>query len=187
MAKYNFILSLPGNSKKLKRAFLGLTIMCILCVAGMVLGEMFWDQYTYKAYSFRAGTTVTRGWPASLFNWSLWLLVAGIICTPMLFFMQDFKNPSIGLMENDLFLNQQLMRNTVIPYSNIKMITTEGDKFKILFKDESIILKQQIFLFKPFIKSNLMMGNFMISGMHSAGDVKGFMEELKKRIPSAES
>lgn len=191
MAKqYQFIHQLPNNTKRLKLAFGSLTLMILLCIGGMVLGEVFWDEYTYPARSLRTGVTYTGGWPATLFNWSLWLGVAGIICLPMMYFMQDFKNPSLAITPEGLFINQQLMRNTLVPYTNIKLIAMDSVPlnfskkagYRILFKDNSMIVKQQVFLFKPFVKSNLTMGNFIISDIHSTGNMKEFMEELKKRI-----
>lgn len=187
---HSFSHQLPNNTKKLKRAFAGISVMIILCVGGMVLGEMFWDEYTYPVRSLRTGATYTGGWPATLFNWSLWLGVAGVICLPMMYFMQDFKNPSLALTNDALFINQQMMRNTLVPYSNIETIAIEsvpggfakGMGYKIIFKDPSQIVKQQIFLFKPFVRTNLKMGNFFISDIHSSGNVEEFMQELRKRI-----
>lgn len=188
--KLEFTHQLPNNTKRLKLALINLVAMVLLCAAGMVVGEMFWDEYTYPVKSLRTGTVYTGGWPATLFNWSLWLGVAGIIALPMMYFMQDFKNPSLALTSDSLFINQQLIRNTLVPYSNIERIIRDevpggfakGAGYKIIFKDSSQVVKQQVFLFKPFVKSNLKMGNFFISEIHTGGNVLDFMEELKKKI-----
>ena len=177
-----FTHQLPNNSKRFKLAFFSIVVMVILCAAGMVIGEIFWSEYTYPVKSLRTGAVYTGGWPATLYNWSLWLGIAGILCLPMMYFMQDFKNPSMGLTLDSLFLNQQLMRNTLIPYTNIEGIVKEGNSYTILFHDTEMILKQQVKFFKPFVKSNLGKGNFMISSMHTGGKIDELMDELKKRI-----
>src|SRR5687768_7993960 len=98
---YHFSLALPG-SKKAKLAFLSLTAVLVLCVLGYIVSGIFWDEYTYAAYSLRYRVNVVAGWPASLQGWSLWLGIAIIVIMPVMYFMQDWKNPSLGLTNEGL-------------------------------------------------------------------------------------
>jgi hypothetical protein len=178
---YHFQLSLPA-SKKLKWAFLSLSVVLLLCIGGYFLSEIFWDDYTYRAYSIRYGTEVTAGWPASLQGWSIWMGVAVIIVIPMMYFFQDWKNPQLGIMTEGLFINQQMIRNVTVPYSNIREIVKKDSQYEILFQDNAAVYSQVGFFFRPFVKYNLENGNFFIDDVHNGGDVSKFMEELSKKI-----
>lgn len=177
---YHFNHSLPPG-KKLKLAFLSLTATLILCVCGYFVAEIFWDEYTYQAYSLRYATTVTAGWPASLQGWSIWLGVAIIIVMPMMYFMQDWKNPSLGITDEGLFINQQMIRNQLVPFSNIASAEKSEKGYRIKFKDNSAVFGKAGF-FKPFVKYNLENDNFFISEIHSGGSVAPFFEELNRKI-----
>lgn len=177
---YSFSHTLAGG-KKAKAAFVSLTVTLGLCVAGYAIAEFFWDTYTYQAYSLRYGTQVTAGWPASLQGWSLWLGIAILLAMPMMYFMQDWKNPSLALAPEGLFINQQMIRNQLIPFASISGIEKTENGYRILFKDPALIYNKTGF-YKPFVKSNLKNGTFFISEIHSSGDLEAFFAELTKRI-----
>jgi hypothetical protein len=146
---------------------------------------MFYDEYT-EVVTMLNGRERTVGWPATVGTWSLWLGVAIVICLPMMIFMQDWRNPSLGLTKEGLFINQQMIRNTLVPFDKIASInpsgTGEKPVYEILFNDNAYVVGKQIFLFRPFVKSNLTNGNFHISQIHTAGDIPAFFEEVKKRM-----
>jgi hypothetical protein len=97
-----------------------------------------------------------------------------------LFFMQDWKNPSLAISTEGLFINQQMIRNTMVPFSNIATISLAGTGYQIKFKDPLALVKQQVFLFKPFVKYNLTKDNFFINKTHTQGDIESFMALLKQ-------
>lgn len=177
-----FTHQLPGNKKSLKVALIGLTVTLILCIIGIVVSRIFWDEYTYTAYSLRANTNVVSGWPAKLSSWSWWLGGATILVMPMIYFMQDLRNPSIGLMTEGLFINQQLMRNTTIKFENIKQVEKKDDSYMIHIIDPKPVVKQAFFIFKPFVKSNLQSGMIDISSMYTKGNIEEFMNALKEHL-----
>jgi hypothetical protein len=178
---YSFTHQVAGNKKKLKLALLSMTSFAILCFIGIAVSYAFWDEYTSTAYSFRYQANVTVGWPAFISGWGWWLGVGTLVFLPFLYFMQDLKNPSLGLTYEGLFINQQLMRNIHIPYSGIKSVQKKGTGYVIKFKDNQEILKQ-VGLFKPFVKYNLENDSFVISDIHSQGDLDSFFDELNKKI-----
>jgi hypothetical protein len=182
--KYEFTHQLPANSGRLIRAVFGIITLIIICAVGIILSNIFWDDYTEQAYSIKLQRNVTVGWPATVSGWGWWLGIGAIVISPMMFFMQDFKNPSLALTLDGLFINQQLIRNTFVPFANVDKVVKDGKGYRIFFKDNKQIIQQQVFLFKPFVKSNLSMGNFIISKMHSKGNIDEFMVELKKHIAS---
>jgi hypothetical protein len=179
---YQFTEQLAGNSKRLKLAFLSLTIFVILCIGGIILSKIFWDDYTHVAYSLKYQTNVVVGWPAFVSGWAWWFVVGTLLMMPFIYFMQDWKNPSLALTSRELFINQQLIRNSFIPFSNIKGVTKEGDSYTITFVDSKQVVDQQVFLFKPFVKHNLENNNFFITSMYSVGDIDGFMKSLETKI-----
>lgn len=156
---HHFSHTIPQNSKKIWLAFLSLVITLGLCVLAYTISMIFWDDYTYQAYSLRYGVNVTAGWPATLSGWSLWLGIAIIVVLPLIYFMQDWKNPSLGLSPEGLFINQQMIRNVAVPLSNIRQIEKLEQGYRLTFKDNSLLLSKVGF-FKPMVKYNLENGGF---------------------------
>jgi hypothetical protein len=183
--KYQVITSLPVNTKNLKRAFVSLSVTLVLCVLGVIISRIFWEHYTHWVYSIKYGTNIEVGWPATLNGWSWWMGIAIIIVMPFMYFMQDWRNPSLAVTTEGLFINQQMIRNTLIPFSNIESVANAGDGYQITFKDPMAVVKQQVFLFKPFVKSNLTRQNFIIGKTHTKGDIERFMEQLKEKVKIA--
>lgn len=179
---YTFTREIPHNSQKAKYAFISLFCTLILCIAGVILSKYFWEGHTSWVYSLKYQRNIEVGWPVTLHTWSLWLGIAIIVFAPMIYFMQDWKNPSLALHADGLFINQQGMRNTFIPYKNIKALVKEGSSFNILLLNSAEIVQQQVFFFKPFIKSNLAQNTINISEIYSNGNLDEFMSELEKKI-----
>lgn len=173
---------LPINSKKLKVAFFSMVGFIVLCGIGYMLSFVFWDQFTYPCYSIKYQVNTTCGWPAKLQGWSLWLGVGFIVFLPFIFFMQDWKKPSLALTDDGLFINQQLMRNTLIPYANIEKLIKDEDGFTIHIKDPNPIIAQQIFIFKPFVKSNLQNKIIDISSTYTSGNLHAFYDVLQSKL-----
>jgi len=180
--QFNFIHELPNNSKKIKLAFLNLSIILILCIVGYVLSVVFWEQFTEVSFSMRYQRNVTVGWPATLQGWSQIMGIGILICLPFMYFMQDWKNPSLAITNDSLFINQQMIRNTFVPFSNILKIEKIDKKYKIHFKNNADVVSKQVFIFKPFVKSNLENNNFFITDLYSSGDLEGFFKEVEKNI-----
>jgi hypothetical protein len=179
--KYHVIAELPANSKIRKIGFINLSIVLVLCVIGVIVSNIFWDDYTELAYSFRYQRNITVGWPATLSGWSWWMGIAIIMMLPFMYFMQDWKNPALALTEEGLFINQQMIRNTLVPYKKIDVIKKVDKGYRMKFTEPMEIVKQQVFLFKPFVKYNITHDNFFIYKTHTAGDIDAFMEQLKTK------
>lgn len=179
--KYVFSHQLALNAKKQRAAIISLIIVLGLAIAGYAVSTIFYDQYTYPCYSIRYRVHTTCGWPASLKGWSFWFGLGILGILPIVFFMQDRKNPSIAIAPGGLFLNQQMVRNTLIPFSNIKTIERTGNSYRITYHDPMQIVKKQFFLFRAMVKWNLANNNFSISGMYSLGNLDEFMKALSEK------
>lgn len=75
-----------------------------------------------------------------------------------------------------------MMRNIIVPYSNITGFNKTERGYELYFKDNDMILQQVVRFFKPFVKHNLNNGNFFISHIHSSGDIAALFEALEKKI-----
>ena len=179
---YVFTHEIPNNSKKLKLAFFSMLSFSILCFVGVAIALAFWDDFTYIAYSIKYQRNIEAGWPPFIYSWGLWLGIGTLIFVPFLFGMQDFKNPSLALTNEGLFINQQMIKNVLIPFSEISKIEKSNKGFKIVFKDTNSVTGRMKGISKAMAKSNLENDNFYISDTHSSGDIDGFMAELEKKL-----
>jgi hypothetical protein len=183
-SRYSFDLQIPINGKRLKYTVFSMIVTFILCIAGIILSSIYYDDYT-EVVTTLSGKERVIGWPATAGGWSKWLAIAIAISLPMMIFMQDWRNPSLGLTPQGLFINQQMIRNTMVPFDNIATIKEESkngnSSFEITFRDPAKVVAKQIFLFRPFVKSNLTNKNSEISGIHSKGDLAVFFTEMKRR------
>jgi len=179
-----FTHSIAHNSAKAKYAFISLVITFVLCILAMWLSKHFWEGNTTMMYSLKYQRNVEVGWPVTVFNWSVLLAFGIIVLLPFMYYMQDWRNPAIATTTNTLFINQQLMRNTLIPFTSIKSVLKENETYVIEVKNADEIIQQQIFLFKPFVKSNLANHKIYFDSMYNDGDMNQFFEVLKTRISS---
>lgn len=179
---YVFTHEIPNNSKRLKLAFFSMLCFSILCFVGVAVALAFWDDYTYWVYSLKYQRNVEAGWPPFIYGWGLWLGIGTIIFVPLLFSMQDFKNPSLAMTKEGLFINQQMIKNVVVPFNEISKIEKSAKGYKIIYKDNNAVLSRMKGISKAFAKSNLENDNFYISTTHSSGDIDGFMAELEKKL-----
>lgn len=183
--QHNFLEQIPINAKRLRRGMLNLLIICIPCLIGILISKYFWEGHTYMVYSRRAGAYVRQGWPVIVNSWSWIIGVACIVGYAFIHFMQDWRNPALAITSRELFINQQFVRNTFVPFSNIKKIDKLGKDYHIRFIDNIEIIKQQFFLFRPIIKSNFKQDQFFISNTFNAGDIDAFMKVLETKITKA--
>jgi hypothetical protein len=182
MSQATFIHQLPINSNRAKLAFFSLMITLVLCIAGIIISRYYWEGHTTWMYSLKYQTNVEVGWPVTLNSWSWGLSIAIVLCAPFLYYMQDWKNPSLAMTSEVLFINQQLIRNTYVPIKNIASITKDKNSYTIQFKHPEEIVAQQIFLFKPFVKSNLAQNNVAFSSIYTAGNLDEFMHILQTKL-----
>ena len=83
---------------------------------------------------------------------------------------------------NELFINQQMIKNTFVPYSNIQEVLPSLDGYLIKFKEVDPIISKQFFLFKPLLKSNLANHQLYVNGLYTSGDLSSFMEKLSSKM-----
>lgn len=176
-----FTHQLPLNSGMLKKATFSLVGVLALSVIGYFVSQLFYDDYTYPCYSIRYRVHTRCGWPATIQNWSIWFILGTGFVLPFMIFMQDWRYPSAAITRDGLFLNQQLIRSTLVPFNNIKEIKKVGDSYTFVFHDPKPVIRKQFFLFRPFVKYNLNNNNFFLSETHSSGNMDEFMNVLSEK------
>lgn len=112
----------------------------------------------------------------------MWIGITLILVIPLLLFMQDFRNPALGLCSEGLFINQQLIRNTLVPFNNIREVEKYGNSWKIHFHDPAQVYKKQFFLFKRLVKYNLTHNNFFIDSIHNGQSADELFQALQQKI-----
>ncbi|MEX1190743.1 MAG: STM3941 family protein [Brumimicrobium sp.] len=146
------------SAGKIKKVYTSLSILVILATTGLVLGMLFWDEYTYMVKSIK-GVVYQSGWPVTLYWWGLILGITGVLAIVLVFFMNDKKNPSLAISKEGLYINQQLIKQTLIDWSNISMIekntNSKTPTLSFYFKDSSKIVENQKGIKKVFVKENL--------------------------------
>jgi hypothetical protein len=180
---YNFTHTVPLNKKKLKRAIISMLVVIAVCAIGVVLSELYWDEYTREVYSVSRGRNVTKGWPANVYSWGLFIGCGFTLLLPVLYFMQDWKNPSLGILHEGLFINQQMIKNVIVPFSNISSIEKKETGYHIHFKENEPVYTNAG-IFKAFVKHNLKEGGFSINE-ETSPELDLFFNELNKRISQA--
>lgn len=178
----SFTHQLPINKRKARKALLGMIVFVFICIIAWILSQIFWDQFTEWKYSLRLQRNVIKGWPVLVQNWSIYLGIGTVVFMPFIFFMQDPKNPSLALTGNALFINQQMMRNKLIPFTLIEKAEKTPSGYKLYFRDQKAVVAMQKGIFKPFVKYNLENNNFFISNTHTVGDLDEFFSVLSKKL-----
>lgn len=181
-SEFFFIAELPSNAPRARKSFITVIILIVLCGLGIFIGKFFWHDYTYYLYTRNGNLPVISGWPVVLYSWSCIFGVCLSLVLPFMYFMQDWKKPALALNANELFINQQMIKNTFVPYSNIQEVLPSLDGYIIKFKEVQSIIAQQHFLFKPLLKSNLGRHQLYISKLYTAGDLSSFMQQLSSKI-----
>lgn len=181
-----FEASLPANVKRFRSTMFMLGIVFALSVAGIILSNLYWKEYTYQV-STLTGKIKTRGWPVTLSGWSWGFALAVPFTMGMFFFLTDRKKPSLAVSATGLFINQQLIKAVTIPWNNIQRIdkngTAEQPVIWLQFKDNAAVVNLLGGMGKAFVKSNLEReGGLRISSMYSTGDFNALYERAKKHL-----
>jgi hypothetical protein len=101
-------------------------------------------------------------------------------------FQTRLKKPALAVTNEGLFINQQLFRNALIPWSEIERVELRGHIsnpiMRVFFKDASAVLKGQFFILKSIanatLKSNPSMG---ISKHETIGDLVSMFDFMKEK------
>lgn len=168
-----------------------LIAMGVLALA-MIVSGIFYESHTDVYRYVKSGNLTRRGWPASVLQYSA---IFFCVFAFGLFYIrkrQDLKKPALGLAEDGLFINQQTLKSTLVPWQNIEKAILKGHisnpVLRVSFKDVDALLKNQPFLFKSISKASLKADPSLgISKTECTGDLVKFFDFMKRKgVPSEE-
>jgi hypothetical protein len=120
-----------------------------------------------------------------LYWWGLYIGICGPVGFVLIILMVDRRNPSLALSKKGLFINQQLIKQALVEWSDINKIekSTDGDKVtvEIYFKDAQKIIDGQGGMKKAFLKENLKDGKpLVIENKLSKGDLAAIADRANQ-------
>lgn len=187
MQNLSFIEVAEHNAHNLKRNTKAMLIIIAICLIGVIVSRIFYDDYTYDAVYLKSGMATKAGWPAQLFSISSWGLIAFSLFFVLLKLAQDVNKPAFAITNEGIFINQQMIRNAFVPWSNIENIELSDIKdnpvIRLKFKDIDALLKGQFFMYKSISKASLNTNpKFAISKDNCVGDLKKMYEMIQAKM-----
>lgn len=173
---------LEHNTRRLRAAILTCVIALILCGVGVVVARVYWDSGMRTVYSFTLRTNTRVGWPSTLQSWSVLLGIGLIVTIPLLVKLLLAKHLPLRLTDEGLVINQQLLRNVLVPYTNIARVFQAQDMWRVEFRDEDQLLQQLGKVRRAFVTANLKREPFGIDPVFNRGDIEGFVRQLQARV-----
>lgn len=161
----NFDIEIWQDSGKLKRILLYIVLITLIAWACCLIGQIYWDDYVQTTTTLR-GKTKYVGWPVKLYYYGMFIGIAGLISFIILMLNKNKKYPVLAVNHSGLFINQQLIKQTTVPWTNIKQINLINDgknkTLEIHFKDVNKIIEGQSSGKKAFLKENLKDGKPLV-------------------------
>lgn len=186
MQSNTFEIEIWQDSNKIKKILISIAI--ITAVAGLMclIGKIYWNDYVTTEVTIR-GKIKYVGWPAKTYYYGMYIGIAGIISFIIVKLTQDTKHPSLALTKEGVFINQQMIKETLVKWDNINAIKFKEDdsskSIEIYFNDPDKIIALQSSAKRAFLKENLKDNKPLVcTNKFSIGDLKVFYEEAKKRI-----
>ncbi|RKS03132.1 hypothetical protein [Flavobacterium sp. 102] len=182
------LIAVAQHSKNIKKGMRNLLILIVLCIVLMIVARLFYEGRVHEAIVYRKGARINAevGWPATLFSIGSWGLVAFPLFLAYLFFKQDLKQPAVGVSNEGLFINQQLLRKAFVSWDNIEHVELRGHIsnpiLRVFFKDVDVLLKGQFFIFKSIAKATLKSNPSLgISKDEAVGDLVSMFDFIKEK------
>ena len=104
------------NTAKVKKILIYMAGITILAWIAHFAGNFFWDDYSYEVTKASTGVTGRAGWPVTLYWWGIYIGVLGPVALIMLYLMQERKNPVLALKNDGLFINKQMIKQTLVEW-----------------------------------------------------------------------
>lgn len=180
-----FEIELWPNRALYKKAVITMIIAGIACWVGVVLATMYWDEYTYT-YTTLRGAERLGGWPTLVFSWGILLGIAlPAMLVLMALLMRDKQNPALALNREGIFINQQMIKATMVKWDDIAHIE-RGSQFgmaslAIHLKYPEAVIEAQRPVKKPFLKETLKDGKPLhCQTRNMLGDVDAFLAKAQQ-------
>lgn len=187
MKKSQFIEVAP-HSNNLKKGVRNLLIIIAVSIIIMIVAKMFYAGYVHEEIVYSRGKKFKTeiGWPSILYSIASWGIVIFPVFLIYAIFKQDMKQVAFGVTNEGLFINQQILRNTFVPWNNIEKVELRGHSsnptIRVFFKDINVLLKSQFFILKSIAKANLNSNpNIGISKNEAVGDLIKIFDIIQEK------
>lgn len=189
MKNINFIKSAAHNKKRLDKSLRNMIVLILICAIPAVVSRLFFWEYTRHVKMRVKGMWVETeiGWPATVFGYGSIFAVGFILCYLYLRFKQDLKQPSFGVTDNGIFINQQTLHNAFVPWNNIQKAEllgpAESPFMRLTFKNHTNLLKGQPFMLKSIAKANFKSNPVLsITKGETIGDIRKMHEIIHDKL-----
>src|SRR3989344_6001244 len=182
----NFEIEIWPDSKKLKKILLSITLITIVAWMSCLIGKIYWNDYVETVITLQRKTKYV-GWPVKFYYYGMLIGIAGIISFAFILLTKDNKHPVLALNKNGLYINQQLIKQTMVEWANIKHIELKNEEksktIEIYFHDPNKIIETQSNAKRPFLKENLKDNKpLLCSDKYVKGNLGLFYEKSKQMI-----
>ncbi|HLP13191.1 MAG TPA: hypothetical protein VK177_14740 [Flavobacteriales bacterium] len=173
------------NVQKIKKIYMTMVVVFMLAVISFILGNLFWTpENVYWVQKIGSSVSFEAGWPVKLYWYGMYGMIVSVVGFLIVYFMQDKKNPVLALNSNGIFINQQMIKQTLVEWANIARIDKklEGNNvtLDIYFVDANKIIEKQAGPKKAFLKENLKDGKpLSVSNKFALGDLNAFAEKAQ--------
>lgn len=147
MENLNFIESADHDRKAYKKSLRKATILILICAVPAAVSKLFFWEYTRWALVKKRGMLMEMevGWPATIYSYGSIFAMAFLLIYIYIRFRHDMKQPSFGVTGEGVFINQQMLRNAFIPWSNIQDAELLGPAkspfMRLTFNDYKVMIK----------------------------------------------
>jgi hypothetical protein len=169
-----FELEIWPDKKKIKTVFISIIVVTLFAWLCHIIGNMYWEEYSYWVKNTK-GVAYESGWPVKLYWWGLYIGIIGPVAYLIVYLMVDTKRPSLAISKDGLYVNQQLIKDCLVPWNNIYRIEKKDEnneiKLSIYFLEASKIIESQSSSKAAFLRENLKDGKpLIVSNKLSIGD-----------------
>ncbi len=190
MKQLNFIETAQHNRKSQNKGLRNMMVLSLLCAVPAAISRLFFWQHTREAMVRVKGMWVQTeiGWPATVFGYGSFFAVAFALFYVYLRFKHDLNQPSFGVTNDGIFINQQVLRNAFVAWHNIQKAEllgpAESPFMRLMFKDYADLVKGQPFLLKSVAKANFKNAPVLsITKVETIGDIRKMQEIIHNKIP----
>lgn len=185
MQNLNFITTAKHN-KRLFKSIRNFLVIAIVSALAMIIADQFYEHFTQEYVVVKSGYHVKRGWPAEVFWTAAFICFASTLFYLYMRYKQDLKKPSLGVTNEGLYINQQILRNAFVPWDNIESVELKGHVsspvLRVFFKDYDALVKGQPAFLKSVAKKMLLpKPSIGFTKDETAGDLIKFYDFIEQQ------
>ena len=153
MANQTFEAEIYLDKSMIKKVYLVGALLFLIAIGCITWATLYWDDYTEVRYSIKYGSNVERGLAPTLYGWGWGFAVAIPIIYGLMWMSFDFKNPSLAVNKEGVFINRELFKQTFLNWDEFEKLEKNSEgHLSFYLKDPAKIVAQQPGWRKPFLK-----------------------------------